>query len=180
MKLKLLLLILGCGLSTLLSAHTPDYGPVTLRHWTVAGAHKTFDGTFLLYKNNNVYIEELNHRVSHYSLASLSDPDQAFALKKHAWVTRLNAEVSTAHAQPQSAPAPVSFTTRFLVLAGLFGLIGWYVLTVASPEWRRYVRPITLGLSMMLAFGFTKKALQAQQSTSDPLVLDAAFASFKS
>ncbi len=179
MKLKVLLLALCCGLSTLLSAHTPDDGPVKLRHWTVAGTPKTLDGAFLMYKDNNVYIEERNHRVSHYPLAALSAADQAFARKKHAWVTRLNAEFSAAHAQPLAAPMPVSFPARLLVLAVALGLIGWYGLAVAAPERRKYLRPIALGLGVMLAFGFTKKVLQAQQTTSDPLVLDAAFAPFK-
>ena len=179
MKLKLLFLFVCSCASTLLSAHTLDYGPVVLRHWTVARDHKTLDGAFLMYKGNNVYIEERNHRVSHYPLVALSAPDQAFALKKHAWVTRLNTEFSAAHARQEPAPAPVTFTTRLLVLALALGLIGWYVLAVADPERRKYVRPIALGLGVILAFGFTKKALQAQQTTSDPLVLDAAFTPFK-
>ena len=179
MKVKILLLALSCGLSTLLSAHTLDYGPVTLRHWTVPGAGKTLDGAFLMYKNHDVYIEERNHRVSHFPLAALSAPDQAFALKKHAWVTRLNAEFAVAHAQLVAAPAPASFLTRFLLLAVLLGLIGWYVLAVADQQRRKYVRPIALALGAMLLFGFTKKVLQAHQTTSDPLVLDATFAPFK-
>ena len=179
MKFKILLLALSCCLSTVLSAHTLDYGPVVLRHWTVPGAGKTLDGAFLMYKNHEVYLEERNHRVSHFPLAAFSPADQAFALKKHAWVTQLNAEFSAAHARPTAVPAPVSFTTRFFLLAGLLGLIGWYVLAVADQERRRYVRPIGLALGAMLLFGFTKKVLQAQQTTSDPLVLDAAFTPFK-
>lgn len=179
MRFKILLLVLSCCLSIVLSAHTLDYGPVVLRHWTVPDAGKTLDGTFLMYKNHEVYIEERNHRVSHFPLAALSPADQAFALKKHAWVTQLNAEFSAAHAQPTAVPAPVSFSTRFFLLAGLLGLIGWYVLAVADQERRRYVRPIGLALGAMLLFGFTKKVLQAQQTTSDPLVLDAAFTPFK-
>lgn len=108
MKLKLLTLVLCGCFSTILSAHTLDYGPVKLRHWTVAGAPRTLDGAFLIYKNNNVYIEELNHRVSHYPLASLSAADQAFALKKHVWVTKRNAEFSAAHAQPL-ATRPIAY-----------------------------------------------------------------------
>ena len=179
MRFKILLLALSCCLSTVLSAHTLDCGPVVLWHWTVPGAGKTLDGAFLMYKNHEVYIEERNHRVSHFPLAAFSPADQAFALKKHAWVTQLNAEFSAAHARPTAVPAPVSFTTRFFLLAGLLGLIGWYVLAVADQERRRYVRPIGLALGAMLLFGFTKKVLQAQQTTSDPLVLDAAFTPFK-
>lgn len=179
MKLRILLLALSCTLSTALSAHTLDYGPVTLRHWTVTGAHQTLDGAFLMYKNHQVYIEERNHRISHFPLASFSAADQAFALDKHAWVTRLNAGIAAAPAQPAAAPAPVSFLTRFLLLAVLFGLIGGYVLAVADQQRRQYVRPIGLALGAMLLFGFTKKVLQAQQTTTDPLLLDAAFTPFK-
>ena len=183
MKLKLLLLALFCCLGTTLSAHAPDYGPVVLRHWTVAGAPKTLTGAFLMYKNHEVYIEEPNQHVGHYPLAALSAPDRAFALKKHAWVTRLNTAFAAAHARPAavpgSVPAPVSFPVRLLVLTLALGLMGWYGLARAAPAQRRYLRPLALGLGVMLACGFTKKALQAQQTTSDPLVLDAAFAPFR-
>ena len=47
MRFKVLLLALSCCLRTVLSAHTLDYGPVVLRHWTVPGAGKTLDGAFL-------------------------------------------------------------------------------------------------------------------------------------
>ena len=180
MKHPLLLLALCCGLSQQLAAHTPDYGPAVLRHWTLTTAPRTLDGAFLMYKNHEVYIEERNHRVRHFPLAAFSPADQAFARKKHAWVTRLNREFSAAHAQPAAAaPVPVSFTMRFLLLAGVLGLLGCYGLAVADQERRRYLRPIGLALSAMLLFGFTKKVLQAQQTTTDPLLLDAAFAPFR-
>ena len=179
MKLKILLLVLTCALSTALAAHTLDYGPVTLRHWTVPGTHQTLNGAFLMYKHHDVYIEARDHRVSHFPLASLSPADQAFALKKHAWVQRLNAAFSAAHAQPAAVPAPVSFPVRFLLLTLVFGLMGWYVHAVADAQRRRYVRPIGLALGAMLLFGFTKKVLQAQQTTTDPLLMNAAFAPFR-
>ena len=179
MKRKLLFLALCCGLCTPLAAHTLDYGPVVLRHWTMPGARQTLDGAFLMYKNNQVYIEEQNHRVSHFPLASFSPADQAFALKKYAWVQQLNAEFSAAHAQPGAVPTPVSFPIRLLLLALALGGMGWYVLAVADQQRRRYVRPIGLALGAMLLFGFTKKVLQAQQTTTDPLLMNTAFAPFR-
>ncbi len=179
MKLKILLLALCCGLSSRLAAHTPDYGPVTLRHWTMPGTHKTLDGAFLMYKNHQVYIEERNHRVSHFPLTDFSPADQAFALKKNAWVQQLNAEFSAAHARPAAVPAPASFPVRLLLLAVALGLIGWYVLAMADKERLKYLRPLALAVGVMVLFGFTKKVLQAQQTTTDPLVLDAAFTPFK-
>ena len=61
MKNTLLILILL--LSNILFAHTINYDKVILRHWNIEKENKAMDGSFYMYKNGNVFIEDANDKI---------------------------------------------------------------------------------------------------------------------
>ena len=86
MKIKHISVIIFFLLSNFLFAHDINYDKVILKNWHVEKENKTVDGSFYMYKNRNVFIEDANHKIVNYPLASFSKEDQMFALKKAEWV----------------------------------------------------------------------------------------------
>ena len=76
-------------MSNFLLAHNINYDKIILRHWTVEKQNKTVDGSFYMYKNGNVFIEDANDKIVDYPLSFFSKEDQAFAIKKAMWVKEL-------------------------------------------------------------------------------------------
>ena len=88
--MKAISVITLCLISNFLFAHTINYDKVILRHWSIGKENNTIDGSFYMYKNGNVFIEDANNKIVNYPLAYFSKDDQTFALKKAEWVKELN------------------------------------------------------------------------------------------
>ena len=88
--MKKLLLVSLCFLSLNMFPHTINYENQVLRHWFIQKDNKYIDGSFYMFKNGKVYIEDAQNSVSSYPLATLSKQDQAFALQKEQKVEVLN------------------------------------------------------------------------------------------
>ena len=93
--MKKITIIAICLFSNMLFAHTINYDKVILRHWKIEKENKTIDGSFFMYKNGNVFIEDANNVVVHFPIASFSKEDQTFALTKNKWVEELNKSSNT-------------------------------------------------------------------------------------
>lgn len=163
--------------ANVLIAHTINYDHVVLRHWVIEKENRTIDGSFFMYKNGVVVIEDANNRLIQYPLSYFSKNDQTFALQKAAWVQELN----TQKAEPLSEPFkdPQLFDYKFLILAFIITTLAFYFFKIAARKKRRFLIPIlAVGVTMVL-FSFTSKVIQVFQSITNPLSVDSAFAPFK-
>jgi hypothetical protein len=169
-----LLLFLICSS---LFAHNVNYENVNLHHWFVERENKTIEGTFYMFKDGNVYIEDADDNIINYPISYLSKEDQSFALKKYEWVRQVN-NTSVAERNKPAEKQPV-FNFRFWIAALLIVLPGLFLLSFTKKKKKKYLIPVlSMGVIIVL-FSFTTRVLRSMQSTTDPLFIDSAFFPFK-
>ena len=74
--MKKILIIILCCWSNLLWSHHIDNSRTMLRQWTLVKENKTILGSFLMFKNGDVYIEDEKSKVVHFPLSDFSTPDR--------------------------------------------------------------------------------------------------------
>ncbi len=177
MKIKNILVILLFLLSNFLSAHTINYDKVILRHWIVERENKSVDGSFYMYKNENIFIEDANNKIVNYPMAYFSKEDQAFALKKAEWVKELNYKPFVQNSKQVERQSPIYL--KILIVVLILIVLGFYFYKVADRAKLKYLIPILSVGVVMTLFSFTTKVFQSMQSITDPLFVDSAFTPFK-
>jgi len=168
-NLQLIIFILCCNT---IFAHTVNYENQVLRHWNVQKENIFIDGSFTMFKNGKVYIEDANNNILHYPLASLSIEDQQYTLQREAKVEVINAAYTN-----QNSLENQTVLTYKLVFIGLFLLLFTIILfKYADKNKRKYALPMVYCGVLMALFSFAKNTL----STTDPAFLTSAFAPFSS
>jgi hypothetical protein len=170
-KMKKITLLLVCLLSNFMFSHTINHGNSVLRHWSIEKNHKFIEGTFMMFKNGTVFIEDVNNTISKFPLTDLSKEDQSFVMKKEEWVKNLN----TISPQKQAGIQSVFDYKFWIILFSLFAL-GYYIYTLSDRKKLKYLYPVLFFGILMSLYSFTKKAL----SITDPLFLKSAFNQFSS
>jgi hypothetical protein len=169
--MKKITLLLICFASNFMFSHTINYDNIVLRHWSIEKEYKFIDGTFMMFKNGTVFIEDANNKISKFPLADLSKEDQAFVMKKEESVKNLNTISPQKKAGIQSVLDYKFWIILFSILA-----FGYYIYSVSDRKKLKYLYPVLfLGIVFSL-YSFTKKAL----SITDPAFLTSAFAQFSS
>jgi len=169
--MKKISLLLICLLSNFVFSHTINYDKVVLRLWSIQKEHKFIEGSFMMYKNGTVFIEDANNTISKIPLTSLSNEDQAFVINKENWVKNLNTITPKKEAGFQSL-----FDYRFWTISLLLVAFGFYIYSISDRKKIKYLFPVLfLGIVFSL-YSFTKKAL----TITDPAFLQSAFAQFAS
>ena len=160
-----------------LHAHTIDYGKIVLRHWSVEKEHRCIDGSFYVYKNGEVLIEDVNHAILHVPLSSLSKKDQAFALKKNEWVSEINHQHTLlSHHLAEHQPL---LDYKLLIALVILVVFGSYVYMYANQQKMNYLKPVfSVGVLIML-YSFGEKVAKHYRSITNPLFIDSAFTPFK-
>lgn len=151
--MKKISLLLICLLSNFVFSHTINYDKVVLRHWFIQKDNKYIDGSFMMYKNGNVFIEDANNTISKIPLTALSKKDQVFVINKENWVKNLNTITPKKEAGFQSI-----FDYRFWIILLLLLAFGFYVYSISDRKKLKYLFPVLfLGIVMSL-YSFTKKS----------------------
>jgi len=167
--MKKIFLLLICLLSSFVFSHTINYDTIVLRHWSIQKEHKFIDGTFMMFKNDTVFIEEANNKISKVVFTDLSKEDQEFVSKKNNWVKKLNTIGPEKKKSIQSV-----FNYKFWIIVFSLLAFGYYVYTLSDRKKIKYLYPV-LFLGVVISFySFTKKAL----STTDPTFVNSAFLPF--
>lgn len=152
-------------------SHTINYENVVLRHWSIEKEHQFIDGSFMMFKNGTVFIEDANNAISKVAFADLSNEDQKFVTSKNNWVKNLNTIVPEKKASTQSV-----FDFKFWLIVFSLIAFGYYIYTISDRKKLKFLYPVLfLGILTSL-YSFTKKAI----STTDPAFLTSAFAQFAS
>ncbi len=178
MKMKNILLISILLLSNILFAHTINYDKVILRHWNIEKEKKSIDGSFYMYKNGNVFIEDANNVVVHFALASFSKEDQAFALSKNKWVEQLNKQMVVEPAKSAELNNFRNYKAWFVTL--LIVLLAAMMYIFVDRKKLKKVYPIISIMVLLILVSFTiKRAGRQMMSTTNPLFIDSAFTPFR-
>lgn len=169
--MKKITLLLFCLIGNFIFSHTINYENVVLRHWSIEKEHKFIDGTFMMYKNGTVFIEDANNAISKVAFSDLSNEDQKFVTSKNSWVKNLN----TIGPEKKESTQSILDYKFWLILLSLIAF-GYYIYTISDRKKLKFLYPVLfLGLLTSL-YSFTKKAM----STTDPAFLTSAFAQFAS
>ena len=112
--MKKITFLLICLVSNFIFSHTINYEKIVLRHWSIEKKHKFIDGSFMMFKNGNVFIEDANNTISKFTLTDLSNEDQAFVIKKEEWVKNLNT-IKSAN-QPGASSSKRSWNSKYFRL----------------------------------------------------------------
>lgn len=162
------------ALPIILNAHTIDYASLPLHHWTLQGQMKGIDGSFFMYKNGDVYIENAKNELVHFPITSFSKDDQAYVQKRQSQIVRLNAQLMR---PVQAAPQKHSiFNAKFLVaLLIIFALGAFAYSSIGRPQ-LKYLTPVLLVGIVTLLFGFSGHVVKSlRATTTNPLTIDSAF-----
>ncbi|MFY8020161.1 MAG: T9SS type A sorting domain-containing protein [Bacteroidia bacterium] len=131
-------------------------------------------GTFLLLKDEYVFIENTDHLVQKIKLNSLSQADQEYVIKKQNWIKDLNEKRPLNDVENTVFINP-KFLFVFLFLL-LFGALGFKL--IGQGKQKFFVPIFILGLGFSL-FSFTNRMMKSLSKRQLPSTLDSAFAPFK-
>lgn len=163
MKKLILLLFIGFNAWGVF-AHDVHYESVLPKQWFLKDQKKPLEGHFLMFKGDQVSIEDGNGKIHHITLQSLSDHDQAYVLEKYKKITQLNEQRS--EWIKQSAAQQSAFNHQCIAVLFLLLSLGSFIFLYPNKEVKQFLTPVfALGLCMAL-FGFTEKAAQSLQSNS--------------
>ena len=169
--MKKITLLLICLIGNFVFSHTINYENVVLRHWSIEKEHKFIDGSFMMYKNGVVFIEDANNAISKVAFSDLSNEDQKFVTSKNSWVKNLN----TIAPEKKESTQRILDYKFWLILLSLIAF-GYYIFTISDRKKLKFLYPVLfLGILTSL-YSFTKKAM----STTDPAFLTSAFVQFAS
>jgi hypothetical protein len=167
---SLLLVVLAC-ITISVSAHVGSSNALP-QHYTIH--QQKVEAYFYLLKNNEVYLEDMQHQIVHYPLSSFALLEQQNILARYKKIEMAN----------QSIVAPASSTTvntKFylaleILLAALFLFVAYQLfISFSFSKKLKYIYPVLLvGIGTLLI-----SADKKTRSTTDPLVVDKAFIPFK-
>ena len=170
---KLLSLACFSLVVNLLLAHNLTSSEMPLRQWTLSNNNKHIEGSFMMMKGGEIYIEDAANKIQHYPLSEFSKEDQAFAQHKYEAIYALNQPLKME--AKSSLAINVLFIIKGIILFILLTLAVFLILKKVERNKWKYLLPIpALGLMISL-YSFAEKAI----STTDPNTVDAAFIPFK-
>jgi YHYH protein len=173
--MKNLLIALLCLVAFVGFAHN-SAEHTALRHWLIAKNKTAADASFMMLKDNIVYLENADNQTVKYPLSDLSPTDQAFVVAKYQAIDKLNHRTITS----QSSLALNFYTmlNQNIWLLGVFVfLLASFVYSYQKKEKMRYAYAVLMACFMVGLYSFTPKP---PVTTTDPAFVDSAFVPFKS
>lgn len=176
MKARHWLTIWIVGISNLLFAHSGHEAiAMAIKHWTLDDGKGAVDGSFLMFKDGEVYIEKVDQQVEHFPLSSFSLQDQAFVVGRYQKIQALN------HPAPSLSSGTISMASiRLFVIWTAVFLLG--LLAIVSLRRRGNVQKWAYAIAGLVVIagtsGFGMHAYKVT-TTTDPLWMDQAFIPFK-
>ena len=169
MKTKLLFFLL---FANSIYGHIIDNENQVLRHWKIESQNTSIDGSFSMYKNGNVYIEDANNVLLNFPVSSFSLEDQNFIKLKIEEVKAINTLVIDKNSFKNES----DLYLKFGLVACFLILLSFLLFKYNTRKNGSYLIPIVCLGSLFTLFSFAKKAM----TTTDPAFVTAAFAPFTS
>lgn len=153
-----------------LTAHDLNLSQTPDQQWTVLG--ESVQGSFLMSKGSQVYLENANGTISHFPLKSFSIANQQFIAQKTSNILKLN----TRKGYRANAFAENSNYYPFLIL--FFSLTILLVYLHQKNKFNKLI-PFLVCMIIISFLGFTTKAIRTFHTITNPLTIDSAFAFYK-
>lgn len=161
--------------SAIAFAHNPEAAQVPLREWHIKN-QRHLHASFLMMRNDTVFLETENSAVKAVPLAVLSENDQNFARGKVAQIEQLNQWSTTTSTVQWPENQPFSKLKAWIwgIVLLVFALFTGLVFFKKS---KKLALALWLGSTVFL-FAFNTEIAENLLGT-DPLFIDAAFEPFK-
>jgi hypothetical protein len=175
--MKNLIIAVFCLCASILFAHdSQEYAQ--LKHWIIAKDNKTIEASFMMLKNETVYLQDAEEHISQYPLSALAAADQAFVATKYQQIDKLNQPNFERSDNFRSSPNVLhAVLSQNVWLIGLFVfLLVSYVYSYRKRERIKYIYSFLMLGFMVGLFSFSPNP----PPTTDPLFVDSAFIPFKS
>ena len=176
--MKKIIIILFSSFSSIIFAHSNHNEKNEIRRWNIAKENITIDGSFYMYKNDEVFIEDLHSKIIHFSFVKFSNEDQLVVLTKDRMIKDINTQILNNNKKSVSAKS--FFGLKFWLIIGFLSLFGLLIQSFFKKKKLNYLIPILfVGITIMF-YSFTKKEISGLQTTLTSLAfVDSAFATFK-
>ena len=156
-------------------AHDVNYANHHTKHWSFLKSSKVAKGSFYMYKNGNVYIEDNNHKVVNFPLTALSLDDQSYVFKKQKNIVELNKHSENNIIKEKVAPGKsmVFFSAAILLILTIL------TFSVINKTKFKYILPIIAFGTVITLLSFNKHLLKLISVNTNPSTIDSAFTPFK-
>ena len=148
-----------------------------LHHFTFINDKKGIDGSFYMMKQENVFLEDANEKILKFPLSSFSKQDQAYVLKKQAWVKKINNEQFKKFNLQTKAPLFIDFSVW--IVGVLLVILSLFLIYSTERKKLKYIIPILSIVLLIGIYSFAEKVNEAESTATNPLTIDSAFAPFK-
>lgn len=176
--MKKILTLLIVLLTHVLFAHDSHQYNQSLRKWSLSETNNSLVGSFYMYKDGSVFIEEANGSIVNHPLKVFSKEDQTFVINRYERIKALNNRLTGDSIVQKVKPAwaPSKITISLIVLAFICCAVFFIAYKTSKLT---FVFPVALFAVLTALFSFTGKLYRAFQTTTDPLSMDSAFAPFR-
>jgi len=175
--MKKLLIVVLFVLSNIIFAHNGNISDVNLRQWTISENNYTFEGSFCLFKNGKVFIEDANHKMLEIPLNSFSKKDQNYIIERDLQIAKLNEPNITS--VNETVTNSQGFEFKFGLIVLIFLMLSRLDYKFTNTKKLKYIFPI-LGIALLaIFFGFKQNSTESLLIATNPLYIDSAFAPFK-
>lgn len=174
---KFLLTILLSFFTATAFCHSVDLTRVALHEWSVNKNTKV-SASFLMFKNNEVYLEKDNAEVVHFPLTSFSQTDQQYLQPRINRIQKLNSENATSYKRSVTTINVIDYEKIIVLTAMLFTIL---LLTYffAGKNKFKYISYFSSVAVLAVLYSFKVNPLTLTTSITDPLSVDSAFVPFK-
>jgi hypothetical protein len=172
--MKNVLILFICLIANTVFAHeSNEHAPS--KQWFIAKENKTIKASFMLLKNDTVYLENEQAIVIKYHLSALTAVDKTIILGKSKEIEQLNSQPLTHNSANKSAFYSLISHNAWLIGLFVFVFIS-FIYSYQKKERIRHVYSFLMVGFMVGLFSFSPNP----PPTTDPLFVDSAFIPFKS
>ncbi len=174
-RIILFLLIIELFNNNILNAHNAHESKHHLKHWIINQGKQSIDGSFYMYKNGNVYIEDINNKIVNFPLKSFSENDQSFVLKKQKNIINLNKHFENSIIKEKVT----SGNSKVFIVFGIFIILTIIVYSLTNKTKLKYIVTIISFGTVITLVSFNTNVLKLLSVNSNPTTIDSAFTPFK-
>ena len=174
---KHLLTILVFLITASAYCHNLNYDKVILHEWTVSKDTK-IHASFLMFKNNEVYLEKDNAEVVHFPLTYFSQTDRQYVQLRINKIQNLNSENTSSYKRTVSTIDVIDYK-KIIVFAAMLIAILLLTYFFAGKNKLKYISYFSTVAVLSVLYSFKVNPLMLTTSITDPLSIDSAFVPFK-
>lgn len=176
-SLVILLLIVSSYYNA--SAHDAHYEHTNLRTWHFSNGNQSIEGTYLMTKNNLVYIQDESGLASAVPMKELSKYDKAFVFEKQNFLKQINqSDNSNAQVKSDLFEKHSDTTTYLWVFSIILTLTSFWLIKSKYTIGNNYSIALLMASVLILFIAAGNSMTRSFQSNTSIAYLDSTFAPF--